>query len=89
MVGLQPQGDMRIARQPPSREVGPRLTATGLRLFADAIPLPVQGATLFCAYFAVATSAGFAGVTLARMSLVRAVQMNGYVYCSARGRGLL
>ncbi|MBA3597018.1 MAG: hypothetical protein H0W40_06540 [Methylibium sp.] len=37
----------------------------------------VQCATLFCTYFAEATSAAFARVTLARMSDARAVQMNG------------
>lgn len=37
----------------------------------------VQCATLFCTYPAVAASAAFARVTLARMSLARAVQMNG------------
>lgn len=37
----------------------------------------VQCATLFCTYSAAATSAAFARVTLARMSVARAVQMNG------------
>lgn len=37
----------------------------------------VQCATLFCTYPAVATSAAFARVTLARMSVARTVQMNG------------
>jgi hypothetical protein len=40
-------------------------------------PTLVQCATLFCTYPAVAASAAFARVTLARMSLARAVQMNG------------
>ena len=34
-------------------------------------------ATLFCTYHAVATSAALARVTLARMSVAQAVQMNG------------
>lgn len=37
----------------------------------------VQCATLFCTYRVVATSAAFARVTLARMSVARAVHMNG------------
>ena len=37
----------------------------------------VQCATLFCTYVEVATSAALARVTLARMSVARAVQMNG------------
>ena len=37
----------------------------------------VQCATLFCTYPTVAAKAAFARVTLARMSLALAVQMNG------------
>jgi uncharacterized protein (DUF2132 family) len=37
----------------------------------------VQCATLFCTYPALAASAAFARVTLVRMSVARAVQMNG------------
>ena len=54
-----------------------RRTVEGFSGFQIRSSTLVQCATLFCTYHAVATSAALARVTLARMSVAQAVQMNG------------
>ena len=49
-----------------------------LNILGLAYGLLVHCATLLCTYAAAAASAAFARVTLARMSVARAVQMNGF-----------
>lgn len=63
------RGRLALDRKAPARQ--------GLRHLGYLRRALVQCANLFCTYPALAASAAFARVTLARMSDARAVQMNG------------